>query len=68
MSWYNSNQAAKRSIWQELQIPDLKLFYRDIVIKNLAVLVPRQVNQWNRIEDPEINPHIYRHLIILVIF
>jgi hypothetical protein len=68
MSWYNSNQAAKRSIWQELQIPDLKLFYRDIVIKNLAVLVPRQVNQWNRFEDPEINPHIYRHLIILVIF
>jgi hypothetical protein len=45
-------------------MPELKLYYREIVIKIAWYLYnDRRVDKCNRIEDPEMNPRMYSHLI-----
>jgi hypothetical protein len=47
----------KKSNAEHFMIPDFKLWYRAIVTKN------KHIEKWNRVKDPEINLHSYRHLI-----
>lgn len=50
-----------------ITIPNLKLYYRAIVIKTIWYWYrDRQVDLWNRRsrnEDPEMNPHTHLYLI-----